>query len=85
MDFKKNSNADKFKNLNDKLNEIGCKYGVSPTSVVTAWILRHPANIQMISGTVKEERLKEIVKGTEFTLTREEWYEIYLAAGKMLP
>ena len=76
---------DRFKNLNDKLHEIGEKYGVSKTSVVTAWILRHPAHIQMISGTVKEDRLKEIAKGTDFTLTRQEWYEIYLAAGKMLP
>ncbi len=77
--------SEKYPELNQKIDEIACNYGVSNTAIVTAWILRHPANMQMISGTVRESRLKEIAKGADICLTREEWYEIYLAAGNMLP
>lgn len=77
--------SEKYPELNQKIDEIAYNYGVSNTAIVTAWILRHPANMQMISGTVRESRLKEIAKGADICLTREEWYEIYLAAGNMLP
>ena len=76
---------DKFPTLNAKLAEIGEKYGLSKTGVVTAWILRHPANMQLIAGTMNSERLEAICKGADVVLTRSEWYEIYRAAGHMLP
>lgn len=75
----------KFQQLNQTIDKIAEKYGVSNTSVATAWIMRHPANMQMISGTMNTDRLDDIVKGSEITLTREEWYKIYLSAGNMLP
>lgn len=78
-------NNDKFAELNRTIDEIAQKYKVSNTSVATAWILRHPANMQMISGTMNKKRIDEICKGAEIELTREEWYKIYLSAGNMLP
>lgn len=78
-------NNDKFPKLNEVINCVAEKYSVSNTSVATAWILRHPANIQMISGTMNKSRLDDICRGTDIELTREEWYKIYLAAGNMLP
>ncbi len=77
--------SDNYKSLNLKIDEIAKKYGVSNTAIATAWILRHPAGFQMISGTMKTNRLKQILDGAEITLTRKEWYEIYLEAGNMLP
>jgi predicted oxidoreductase len=53
--------------------------------VAAAWILRHPANMQLIAGTMKPQRLVEICKGADITLTRSDWYEIYRAAGHSLP
>ncbi|MBQ9551860.1 MAG: aldo/keto reductase [Clostridia bacterium] len=76
---------DKYPALNEKLDEIAQQYGVSPTAVAAAWILRHPANIQLISGSVSPERMREIAAGTEIELTREDWYALYLAAGFRLP
>jgi predicted oxidoreductase len=76
---------DRFWQLNQTLQEIGNKYNVSKTAIATAWILRHPAKIQVVSGTTKAHRLKEICQGTSLILTREEWYQIYLAAGNKLP
>lgn len=78
-------NNDKFPELNKKIDEIAEKYGVTNTAIATAWILRHPANIQPIVGSMNFERIKDICKSSEVNLTRQEWYEIYLAAGNILP
>lgn len=78
-------NNEKFPELNAKIREIAEKYNVSDTTVVMAWLLRHPAHFQPITGTMKIERLKDCLKAAELRLTREEWYELYLSAGHILP
>ena len=75
----------KFEKLNGVLARLGEKYGVSKSAVAAAWILRHPAKMQVVTGTSKAARLLEIAAGADVVLTREEWYEVYLAAGYMLP
>lgn len=75
----------KFPELNKKIDEIAEKKGVSNTSIATAWILRHPARIQTIIGTMNPNRIKDICTASDVELTRQEWYEIYLAAGNKLP
>ena len=75
----------KYAELNRILEELGEKYGTGSTGIASAWILRHPANMQLIAGTMKTSRLKEICEASEIVLTREEWYRIYLAGGHILP
>jgi len=75
----------KFPELNRVINEIGEKYGIPNTAVVIAWMLRHPAGIMPLCGTSSEARIKDLAKGGDVTLTREEWYNIYKAAGNVLP
>ena len=77
--------SEKFPELNAALRKIGERHGLTETGVVAAWILRHPAGMQMISGTTNPARLGEILAGADVTLSREEWYEIYRAAGNKLP
>lgn len=77
--------CDKFPALNAKLKELGEVYGVSETTLASAWILRHPAHMQLIAGTMNENRLAEICKAAEVDLTRKHWYELYLAAGNIMP
>ena len=77
--------SDKFPELNRTIDEIAEKYAVSNTTIATAWLLRHPANMQPIIGTMNIERLKDCCKATHISLTREEWYSIYRAAGNVLP
>ena len=76
---------EKFPSVNAKLQEISEKYGVNKSTIAVAWILRHPAKIQTVVGTMNPERLANIAKATDIVLTREEWYEIYRAAGNVLP
>ena len=77
--------SDKFPELNRKIDEIAEKYKVSNTTIALAWLLRHPANMQPVSGTMNITRIKDICKASDVRLTREEWYEIYRAAGNILP
>lgn len=71
--------------LNRVLGELGEQYGVSKTAIAIAWILRHPARIQAIVGTMNPEHLKDICKASAVDLTHNEWYRLYLASGKYLP
>jgi predicted oxidoreductase len=76
---------EKFPELNQKIDEIAAKYGVSNTTIAIAWLLRHPAKMQPVIGTMNVDRLKECIKASEVHLTREEWYAIYRTAGNILP
>ncbi|MBM7600361.1 putative oxidoreductase [Virgibacillus halotolerans] len=76
---------DKFPEVNTKLQEIAETKGVNKSAIAVAWILRHPAKIQTIIGTMNLERLTNIAKASDIEISREEWYEIYRAAGNELP
>jgi predicted oxidoreductase len=74
-----------YPELNDALDELASKYGVTPTGIAVAWITRHPANIQVVLGTTKPSRVEECAAGSSVPLTREEWYRLFRAAGHTLP
>lgn len=78
-------NAEKYPRLNQTLEALSQKYGATPTAIATAWILRHPAKIQMIAGTTSTARMQEILRGSQIVLERREWYELYRSAGHILP
>ena len=74
-----------YPELNDALDELAGVHGITPTGVATAWITRHPARIQVVLGTTRAERVRESVAGAGVTLSREEWYRLFCAAGYSLP
>jgi predicted oxidoreductase len=74
-----------YAELNDLLDTLAQKYGVTPTGIAIAWITRHPANIQVVLGTTKASRVRESAAGSDVQLTREEWYGLFRAAGHKLP
>ncbi|NLM66680.1 MAG: aldo/keto reductase family oxidoreductase [Enterococcus sp.] len=75
----------KFPELNKTLKILAEKYNTTPTGLASAWILRHPAQMQVILGTMNKNRMIEVAKASEIVLSREDWYAIYLAAGNQLP
>lgn len=75
----------KYKDLNDELQKLADKYGVSKNGIVIAWILRHPAHVQVLLGTMNPDHIKDSAAGADVTLTKQEWYDVYLAAGNTLP
>lgn len=77
--------SEKLPELNARLRELADKYGATPTGVAIAWISTHPAKMQTIIGTATPSRIKEIAAAADIRLTREEWYDVYRAAGNSLP
>lgn len=75
----------KFPELNKVLDCLSEKYGVSKTALAVAWLVRIPAMVQVVSGTTNQQRLQEIIIGTQVELERADWYALYRAAGNRLP
>ena len=73
-----------FPKLNETLAKIGEREGVSKTAVAIAWILRHPAKMQAIIGTMNPAHIKDACAASEVKLSHHDWYALYLAAGKYL-
>ena len=76
---------EKFQALNQVLDRLAIKYGVTSSTIAISWILRYPAKMQAVVGTTNLKHLREVSQAANFSLTRKEWYEIYLAAGNNLP
>lgn len=76
---------EKFQALNQVLDRLAIKYGVTSSTIAISWILRYPAKMQAVVGTTNPKHLREVSQAANFSLTRKEWYEIYLAEGNNLP
>lgn len=77
--------SEKFPELNRMMDGLAEKYQVTNNAIAVAWILRHPAKIQTIVGSTNKQRIRDIAQASDVILTREEWYALYMAAGKQLP
>lgn len=77
--------SEKYPKLNAVLDRLAEEKGVTNTAIALAWILRYPADMQAVIGTTKPARVKESAAATDITLSKKEWYEIYLSAGNELP
>lgn len=76
---------DLYPELNILLKEMAEKYDTTPTGISSAWILRHPANMQVIAGSMNLDRIQQIAKASEIEMSRKDWYALYMAAGNGLP
>lgn len=74
-----------YAELNLALDRIAAKYAVTPITIATAWILRHPANMQVVLGTTNAQRTADAAAAADIELTREEWYDLFRAAGHTVP
>ena len=74
-----------FPEVNQTLSQMAEKYSATKTAIATAWILRLPLAMQVITGTTNSERLKEIASGAEIRLSASDWYALYRSAGNDLP
>lgn len=74
-----------YPEVNAVINRLAAAYGVSPEAIATAWITRHPARIQVVLGSTTPSRVTAAAKGADIELTRPEWYELYRAAGHLVP
>lgn len=75
----------KFPELNEELQKVADKYHVTKNAIATAWITRMPQDIQVVLGSMNPQHLTESIAGADVTLEKQEWYDIYLSAGHVLP
>lgn len=78
-------NNPKYKKLNGELNAVAKDHNTTASAVAYAWILRHPAKIQVVTGSTSADHLDEAFNSVDISLSREEWYRLYLASGRILP
>ncbi len=60
--------------------EMARQKGCAPEAIVLAWLLRHPAGIQPLIGTTNPERVRACAGAVGVTLSRDDWYRLYIAA-----
>ncbi len=74
-----------YPELNAVINRLAAQYGVAPEAIAVAWITRHPADIQVVLGSTSPTRVRAAAAGADLVLTRPEWYELFRAAGHLVP
>ncbi|WP_336662679.1 aldo/keto reductase [Leucobacter sp. USHLN154] len=77
--------SDRYPELNTVIERLAAQYGVPPEAIAVAWITRHPARMQVVLGTTSPDRVAAAAQGSDVTLTRAEWYELFRAAGYTVP
>ena len=76
---------EKYEKLNAVILDLAEKYGITPTGMAIAWLLRLPDKMQPIVGSTNPERIKAVADAADVELSREDWYRIYREAGYRLP
>ncbi|MFC4628490.1 aldo/keto reductase family oxidoreductase [Promicromonospora alba] len=74
-----------YPELNAVIDRLAAKYDVPAIAIATAWITRHPAQMQVVLGTTSPERVAGAALGSDVPLTRAEWYELFRTAGHIVP
>lgn len=68
------------------VDALASKYGVASEAIVLAWLMRHPAKVQPVIGTTHLDRIKACAQAQQVTLSREDWYSLYVSArGQEMP
>ena len=74
-----------YPELNAAIESLATAYDVPPIAIATAWITRHPANMQVVLGTTSPDRVTGAAAGSDIRLTRAEWYELFRTSGHLVP
>jgi predicted oxidoreductase len=76
----------KIPGLPQMIEQVAREVGQSPAVVALAWLLKHPAKIMPIVGSMDLGRIVELTRADGVDLTREEWYRLLIAArGEPMP
>jgi predicted oxidoreductase len=72
--------------INRELDQLAAAHGTSRIAVALAWLLRHPARIVPVIGSIDPARIKDATQADELQLSREEWYRLLtIARSSPLP
>jgi len=63
------------------LERLAGERGLSVTTLVYAWLLRHPARLLPLTGSRRLEAMREAVAALDVELDAQAWYEIWVAGN----
>jgi predicted oxidoreductase len=72
------SEGNDFILLKNKLKELSEEHHVSTEAILLAWVLRIPGNIVPILGSLKKERIANMLQAFEIELERKDWYDLWI-------
>ncbi|QOG03400.1 aldo/keto reductase family oxidoreductase [Flavobacterium sp. MDT1-60] len=67
----------KTRRLKKLLSELVQKYSFGSDTLLLAWILKHPAGVIPIAGTVNIARIQSLMKAVELEMDKEDWFAIW--------
>lgn len=70
-------NTSQTRRLKELLANLVSKYEVGSDTILLAWIMKHPANIIPIAGTINTARIQNLQKATHLVLDKEDWFAIW--------
>ena len=76
------SDEEEYAKARAVLEELAEKYGVSPATIVYAWLMQHPMGALPIVGGQSLARLDEAIAALDLQLERPDWYRVYAASGQ---
>ncbi|MFM2369836.1 MAG: hypothetical protein RL619_2149 [Bacteroidota bacterium] len=72
--------------LKKLLATLVSKYHFGSDTILLSWILKHPAKVIPIAGTVNVARIQLLIKAVELELEKEDWFAIWTESmGKNVP
>ena len=63
--------------LKQILATLSSKYHVDTDTILLSWVLKHPAKVIPIAGTVSVSRIQSLMKAVELDLEKEDWFAIW--------
>ena len=67
----------KTRRLKKLLSTLVEKYSLGSDTLLLSWILKHPAKVIPIAGTVNVARIQSLMKAVELELDKEDWFAIW--------
>ncbi|WP_264535403.1 aldo/keto reductase [Flavobacterium sp. N1736] len=67
----------KTRRLKKLLADLVQKYSFGSDTLLLAWILKHPAGVIPIAGTVNVARIQSLMKAVELKMDKEDWFAIW--------
>lgn len=79
---------DNIRKTADLVKHMAAAKETTPEAIVLGWLMRHPAMIQPVVGTMNPERIRACKDAEQQAqrMTREEWYALFVSArGANMP
>lgn len=72
--------------LKKLLADLVSKYHLGSDTILLSWVLKHPAKVIPIAGTVNIARIQSLMKAVELQLENEDWFAIWAESmGENVP